>query len=198
MIAIFLYIIICRIQESYSPDSKIFFKCLLMACTLTSNNAAKAIIIFGRFVNCIPSCHCIGSALDFSCFRAPSAPLKMIVIHKRYEKRATIRSFFVTLQEFSAFLYIKAVWGIDENLGYELETVLNSTFYYEMHSMNTRRCATSRFNDSSSGAKVNISFERTKSIFNFFIWACSSLISILRHLLWHLLEKCVLGYVLLP
>ena len=95
--------------------------------------------------------------------------LKMIVIHKRYEKRATIRSFFVSLQEFSAFLYIKAVWGIDENLGYELETVLNSTFYYEMHSMNTRRCATSRFNDSSSGAKVNISFERTKSIFNFFI-----------------------------
>jgi hypothetical protein len=26
------------------------------------------------------------------------APLKMIVIHKRYEKRATIRSFFVSLQ----------------------------------------------------------------------------------------------------
>ena len=46
--------------------------------------------------------------------------------------------FFVTLQEFSAFLYIKAVWGIDENLGYELENVLNSTFCYEMHSMNTR------------------------------------------------------------
>ena len=76
--------------------------------------------------------------------------------------------FFVTLQEFSAFLYIKAVWGIDENLGYELETVLNSTFYYEMHSMNTRRCATSRFNDSSSGAKVIILFERAKSIHLFF------------------------------
>lgn len=47
--------------------------------------------------------------------------------------------FFVTLQEFSAFLCIKAVWGIDENLGYELETVLNSTFCYELLSMNTRR-----------------------------------------------------------
>ena len=65
-------------------------------------------------------------------------------------------------------LQIKAVWGIEGKAGYELETVLNSTFYYEMHSMNTRRCATSRFNDSSSGAKVNISFERTKSRLNFF------------------------------
>ena len=46
--------------------------------------------------------------------------------------------FLVTLQEFSAFLCIKAVWGIEEKLGYELETVLNSTFCYEMHSMNTR------------------------------------------------------------
>ena len=40
------------------------------------------------------------------------------------------RSFFVTLEEISAFLYIKAVWGIDENLGYELATVLNSTFFH--------------------------------------------------------------------
>ena len=46
--------------------------------------------------------------------------------------------FFVTLQDFSAFLCIKAVWEIEEKLGYELETVLNSTFCYEMHSMNTR------------------------------------------------------------
>ena len=45
---------------------------------------------------------------------------------------------FVTLQEFSAFLCIKAVWGIEKKLGYELETVLNSTFCYELHSMNTR------------------------------------------------------------
>jgi hypothetical protein len=41
--------------------------------------------------------------------------------------------FFVTLQEFSAFLCIKAVWGIEEKLGYELETVLNSTFCYKLH-----------------------------------------------------------------
>ena len=41
--------------------------------------------------------------------------------------------FFVTLQEFLAFLCIKAVWGIDENLGYELATVLNSTFCYKLH-----------------------------------------------------------------
>ena len=40
---------------------------------------------------------------------------------------------FVTLQKFSAFLYIKAIWWIEENLGYELATVLNSTFCYELH-----------------------------------------------------------------
>ena len=45
--------------------------------------------------------------------------------------------FFVTLEEFSVFLCIKAVWGIEEKLGYELETVLNSTFCYELLSMNT-------------------------------------------------------------
>ena len=41
--------------------------------------------------------------------------------------------FFVTLQEFSAFLCIKAVWEIEEKLGYELATVLNSTFCYKLH-----------------------------------------------------------------
>jgi len=41
--------------------------------------------------------------------------------------------FFVTLEEFSAFLCIKAVWGIEENLDYELATVLNSTFCYKLH-----------------------------------------------------------------
>ena len=41
--------------------------------------------------------------------------------------------FFVSLQEFLAFLYIKAVWGIEEKLAYELETVLNSTFCYKLH-----------------------------------------------------------------
>ena len=81
----------------------------------------------------------------------------------------SFQGFFVTLQEFSAFLCIKAVWRIEKKLGYELATVLNSTFCYEMHSMNTRRCATSRFNDSSSGAKIVFSFGLAKYILFFFL-----------------------------
>ena len=46
--------------------------------------------------------------------------------------------FFVTLYEFSVFLCIKAVWGIERKWGYELATVLNSTFCYVLLSMNTR------------------------------------------------------------
>jgi len=42
---------------------------------------------------------------------------------------------FVRILSFSLY---KAVWGIEKKLGYELETVLNSTFCYELHSMNTR------------------------------------------------------------
>ena len=34
--------------------------------------------------------------------------------------------FSVTLQEFSAFLCIKAVWGIEEKLGYELANLVES------------------------------------------------------------------------
>ena len=45
--------------------------------------------------------------------------------------------FFVTLEEISAFLCIKAVWGIEEKQGYDLETVLNSTFCNKLLSMNT-------------------------------------------------------------
>ena len=41
--------------------------------------------------------------------------------------------FFVTLQEFAGFLYIKAVKRIEKKRGYELETVLNSTFCYKLH-----------------------------------------------------------------
>jgi len=40
---------------------------------------------------------------------------------------------FVTLQEFSAFHSIKAVWGIRGKWGYDLATVLNSTFCYKLH-----------------------------------------------------------------
>ena len=41
--------------------------------------------------------------------------------------------FFVTLERFLAFLCIKAVWGIDGKWGYDLATVLNSTFCYKLH-----------------------------------------------------------------
>ena len=46
--------------------------------------------------------------------------------------------FFVTLEEIAEFLCIKAVWRIEEKMGYELETVLNSTFCYKSLSMSTR------------------------------------------------------------
>ena len=67
---------------------------------------------------------------------------KLLTLGNEKKKRAFLlhfTRFFVTLQEFSAFLYIKAVWGIEENQGYELATILNSTFCYELLSMNTRR-----------------------------------------------------------
>ena len=31
---------------------------------------------------------------------------------------------------------LKAIWGIERKWGYDLETVLNSTFCYELHSKN--------------------------------------------------------------
>ena len=40
---------------------------------------------------------------------------------------------FVTLDEFAGFLYIKAMQRIEKFLGYELATVLNSTFCYKLH-----------------------------------------------------------------
>ena len=50
---------------------------------------------------------------------------------------ALVPYFFVTLERFLAFLCIKAVWGIEGKWGYDLETVLNSTFCYELHSKNS-------------------------------------------------------------
>ena len=50
---------------------------------------------------------------------------------------------------------------------------------------------------SSSGAKVNILFQLSKSIHTFFFRACSLFLQSLWHLVWHLPERCVLGYVLL-
>ena len=53
--------------------------------------------------------------------------------------------FFVTLERKAIPLYIKAVWRIEKNRGYELATVLNSTFCYKLHSKNSRHRAISRF-----------------------------------------------------
>ena len=50
--------------------------------------------------------------------------------------------FFVTLQEFSAFLCLKAVCGIEGKWGYELETVLNSIFCYKLHPLELCSLAT--------------------------------------------------------
>ena len=38
--------------------------------------------------------------------------------------------FFVTLEGFAGFLYIKAVCGFERKWGYDLEAVLNSTFFH--------------------------------------------------------------------
>ena len=68
----------------------------------------------------------------------PSRKATFFFIDRKFSLLTSdFRIFFVTLQDFSAFLCIKAVWEIMEKLGYELETVLNSTFCYELLSMNT-------------------------------------------------------------
>ena len=53
--------------------------------------------------------------------------------------------FFVSLERKAILLYLKAVRRIERNWGYELETVLNSTFCYKLHSKNSRHRAISRF-----------------------------------------------------
>ena len=78
-------------------------------------------------------------------------------------KVCALSVFFVTLEEIAAFLCIKAVWGIDENLGYELVTVLNSTFCYKLH-QRTPDDEPATIYDSSSGAKLRISEQNTKFI----------------------------------
>ena len=58
-------------------------------------------------------------------------------LHSEMKRKAAFllhfTRFSVTLEEIAAILCIKAVWGIEEKLGYELETVLNSTFCYKLH-----------------------------------------------------------------
>ena len=83
---------------------------------------------------------------------------------------------FVTLEEISAFLCIKAVWGIEEKQGYDLETVLNSTFCYKL--LNALGFAASLveehlmlshqpFYDPMSNAKVHRIYEATKLLRDF-------------------------------
>ena len=50
--------------------------------------------------------------------------------------------FLLTLERFLAFLCIKAVWEIEEKLGYELATVLNSIFCYKLHPLELCSLAT--------------------------------------------------------
>ena len=80
------------------------------------------------------------------------------------------------MQEFAGFLYIKAVWGIEKYLGYDLETVLNSMFCYKL--LNALGFAASLveehpkmghqpFHDSTSGAKVGIITYISKCFANF-------------------------------
>ena len=69
--------------------------------------------------------------------------------------------FFVTLEEFAGFLYIKEVWGTEEKAGYDLATVLNSAFCYKLH-QRTPDAEPATIYDSSSSAKVIISLDTTK------------------------------------
>ena len=64
--------------------------------------------------------------------------------HNKKKKRVSLfcTRLFVTLEEFAGFLYIKAVWEIEEKLGYELATVLNSTFCYKLHPLELCSLAT--------------------------------------------------------
>lgn len=62
------------------------------------------------------------------------------------ERKITLlrQPFFVNLHETAGYLYIKAVQEIKDFEGYGQETVLNSSFYYELHSKNSRHRGISR------------------------------------------------------
>ena len=74
-------------------------------------------------------------------FNRISSKMPSFNIGKRFTLYYFLR-FFVTLEEFAGFLYIKAVWGTEEKAGYELETVLNSTFCYKLHPLELCSLAT--------------------------------------------------------
>ena len=79
-------------------------------------------------------------------------------LQKNEEESKYFRN-FVSILSFS--LIIKAVWEIEEKLGYELATVLNSTFCYKLH-QRTPDAEPATIYDSSSSAKVIISLDTTK------------------------------------
>ena len=54
------------------------------------------------------------------------------ILLQRYENIWISHHFLVTLEEFAGFLCIKAMQGIEKNLGYDIETVLNSMFCYKL------------------------------------------------------------------
>ena len=63
---------------------------------------------------------------------------------------------FVTLEEIAGFLCIKAMQGIVNFWGYDLETVLNSMFCYKMPKKEHPTLSHRLFHGSSSGAEVMI------------------------------------------
>ena len=75
---------------------------------------------------------------------ARSSTVAAVVIYYYYIYMPLFQIFFVSLERKAILLYIKAVWRIEKNRGYELATVLNSSFCYELHSKNSRLWATSR------------------------------------------------------
>ena len=104
--------------------------------------------------------------------------------------------FFVTLQEFSAFLYIKAVWGIEEKLGYELETVLNSTFCYKLHQRtpDTRPAAILWPNVECKGTQNiwgNKTFEGFFTYSSLVSWFCATFAHIIHvEVFWNFVSIC--------
>ena len=52
--------------------------------------------------------------------------------HKDTIKRRILQIIIVTLEEFAIFLYIKAVWEMEEKSGYDIETVLLSPNCYKL------------------------------------------------------------------
>ena len=75
-------------------------------------------------------------------------------------------SFFRNFVRILSFSFIKAVWGIEEKLGYELETVLNSHFAINCIKEHPT-LGQQPFYDPMSNAKVHRIYEATKLLRDF-------------------------------